>query len=162
MHRRALAAALVLSAWPRHDAAAQGRAVLRVTGKLAGVGGREAAFDLPGLEALGTVQLVTRTAWTGEALQRFSGVPLARVLEAVQAEGDSLRAVALNDYAVTLPMEDATRHGAVLATRHDGVPMRVRDRGPIWLLYPWTERPELDTPVFRERAIWQLALIHVG
>ncbi|MGK7869695.1 molybdopterin-dependent oxidoreductase [Falsiroseomonas sp. E2-1-a20] len=162
MHRRALAALLTLAVWPPRDAAAQGRPVLRVTGTFAGVPGREAVFDLPRLEGLGTVPLVTRTAWTGSAPQHFSGVPLARVLEAVRAEGDSLRAVALNDYAVTLPVEDATRHGAILATRHDGVPMRVRDRGPIWLLYPWTERPELDTPVFRERAIWQLAQIHVG
>jgi hypothetical protein len=40
--------------------------------------------------------------------------------------------------------------------------MRIRDRGPVWLLYPWTERPELDTPEFRERAIWQLAQIEIG
>jgi hypothetical protein len=161
MHRRTIAALLMLSAWPRQHAAAQARPLLRVTGRL-GVPGHEVVFDLAGFEALGATTLVTRTAWTGPAPLRFTGVPLARLLEAVRAEGDSLRAVALNDYAVDLPREDAVRHGAFLATRQDGVPMRIRDRGPIWLLYPWSERPELDTPVFRERAIWQLAQIQIG
>jgi hypothetical protein len=160
--RRSLATLPLLFAWPWREAAAQERAVLRVTWLLGRAPGREAVFDLAGLEALGTAPLVTRTAWTGSAPASFSGVPLARLLEAVGAEGDTLRAVALNDYAVTLPREDATRHGAFLATRQDGVPIRIRDRGPIWLLYPWSERPELDTPVYRERAIWQLRQIDVG
>jgi hypothetical protein len=162
MLRRGLVALPLLSALPIRQPAAHSRPVLRITGTLDGVPGREAVFDLARLEAIGTARLVTRTAWTGAEPRHFSGVTLARLLAAVGAQGDRLRAVALNDYAVTLPWEDAVRHGAFLATRLDGVPLRIRDRGPVWLLYPWTERPELDTPEFRERAIWQLAQIEIG
>jgi hypothetical protein len=176
MRRRALAALSVLPLLPIHPAASQsstgadpggamrgsarGRAVLRVSGALGQPG--EADFDLAELEALGATTLATRTAWTGDATPSFTGLPLARLLEAVRAGDGDLRAVALNDYAVTVPREDAARHGAFLATRQDGVPLRIRDRGPIWLIYPWSARPELDTPAFRNRAIWQLRQIHVG
>jgi hypothetical protein len=162
MRRRGLVAcslfALFARPSPGQTQAAGGRPVLRVTGRLAG---NERSFDLAALEALGSTELQTRTSWTGTAMQRFSGVPLARVLEAVEASGSELRATALNDYAITLPVEDATRHGAFLATRLEGEPLRVRDRGPVWLIYPWTQRPELDIPLYRERSIWQLRSIDV-
>ncbi|WP_439596141.1 molybdopterin-dependent oxidoreductase [Falsiroseomonas sp.] len=137
---------------------AQGRIILRVSGRIAG-GTRD--FDLAGLEALGLQDLHTETRWTGSEVRRFSGVPLARLLQAVSAQGETLRAQALNDYAVTLPRQDADRNGALLATRQDGAPLRIRDRGPIWLIYPWTDRPELDLPIYRDRAIWQVRSIDV-
>jgi hypothetical protein len=40
--------------------------------------------------------------------------------------------------------------------------MRVREKGPIWLIYPWSARPELKTAVFNNRAIWQLRRLEVG
>jgi hypothetical protein len=77
------------------------------------------------------------------------------------ARGTLLKATALNDYEVSLPFEDATRHGAFLATRLDGQLLRVRDRGPLWILYPWSSRQELNTATYRERSIWQLRQIEV-
>ncbi|MBU8539245.1 molybdopterin-dependent oxidoreductase [Falsiroseomonas tokyonensis] len=168
MRRRSLAilpivgalAGLAAQAQPAPGTASSGpgRIILRVGGRIAG-GARD--FDLAGLEALGLEVLQTQTQWTGTEERRFSGVPLARLLQAVSAQGETLRVQALNDYAVTLPREDADRHGALLATREGGVPLRIRDRGPIWLIYPWTERPELDLPIYRERAIWQIRSIDV-
>lgn len=134
----------------------RGRIVLSVTGRNPeGVAGYR-DFDLPALEALGRETLVTRTTWTGAAEQHFAGVKLARVIGALGFVGSSMRASALNDYAVDVPMADATERGAFLATRLDGAVLRVRDRGPVWLIYPWSQRPELDVALFRERAIWQL------
>jgi hypothetical protein len=140
-----------------------GREVLRVTGRLAAPFRAEGArFDLAALEALGRVDLLTRTAWTGAQPQRFAGVPLARLVEAVGAEGPGLRGVALNDYAIRAPLADLLRDGAFLATRQDGEPLRVRDRGPVWMIFPWSQRPELDVATIRERAIWQLRRLEMG
>ncbi|MGX9963562.1 molybdopterin-dependent oxidoreductase [Roseomonas sp. F4] len=139
--------------------APSGRVILSVSGRISGA---TRDFDLAGLEALGTESLTTRSPWTGTEILRFTGVPLAVLLRAVGAQGDLLRATALNDYSVNVPRADADRHGAFLATRQDGVPIRIRDRGPIWLVYPWTDRPELDIAIFRDRAIWQLRHIDVS
>lgn len=134
------------------------RTILSVIGR---IDGAQRDFTLATLEALGIEDIVTRTAWTGPEVLRFSGVPLSRLLRACGASGTSLRIQALNDYAVTVPVEDADLNGALLATRQDGAPLRIRDRGPIWLIYPWSARPQLDAPVFRDRAIWQIRQIDV-
>jgi hypothetical protein len=140
---------------------ARGREVLQVTGRIAGPA-EGARFDLAALEALGLTDLVTRTIWTGTAPQRFAGVPLARLLAHVGAQGSALRAVALNDYAITAPVAELVQQGAFLATRQDDQPLRIRDRGPVWMIFPWSQRPELDVPAVWERAIWQLRTIAIS
>ncbi len=138
------------------------REILAVTGRVAPAHLLQGArFDLPGLEALGVETLETRTPWTGNETRRFQGVPLARLLAAVGAEGARLRAIALNDYAITADIAELVAAGGFLATRQDGQPLRIRDRGPIWLIFPWSSRPDLDTPTLRERSIWQIRRIEV-
>lgn len=133
------------------------RPILQVGGRI-GMG-EGTQFDLAGLEALGRADLVTRTAWTGNAPRRFAGIPLARLLDHVGAQGQVLRAVALNDYAITAPVAELRQHGAFLATREEDEPLRIRDRGPVWMIFPWSQRPELDVALVRERSIWQLRAI---
>lgn len=143
--------------------APSGREVLRVTGRIGEPHLPSGArFDLTALEALGLTDLVTRTAWTGAEPQRFSGVPLARLVEAVGAAGGALRGVALNDYAISAPLAELLRDGAFLATRQGGQPLRIRDRGPVWMIFPWSQRPELDVDRIRERSIWQLRRIEIA
>jgi hypothetical protein len=142
------------------DAAQRARPILQVSGRIAAPEG--VRFDLAGLEALGRADLVTRTAWTGNAQRRFAGIPLARLLDHVGSQGQVLRAVALNDYAITAPVPELLQHGAFLATREDDQPLRIRDRGPVWMIFPWSQRPELDVALVRERSIWQLRAITIA
>jgi hypothetical protein len=119
-------------------------------------------FSLETLEALGLEQIVTMTPWT-QTEHSFSGVKLGRLLLALGLrDARTMRAEALNRYATALLPEDAWQNDALLATRIDGVPMRVRDRGPIWIVFPWSSRPQLSLPEVHERAIWQLRRIEVG
>lgn len=164
LSRRLLLAGL--AGLPAAPALAQGtapaRPVLTVSGRIAPAAGTApVSFSLAEFEALGMAELVTETAWT-QGPQRFAGVPLRTLLGAIGAQGPRLRMVALNDYAVEIPAEDGERHGALLATRLAGQPMPVREKGPIWLIYPWSSRPELRTMDFNKRSIWQLRRIEVG
>ena len=34
--------------------------------------------------------------------------------------------------------------------------MGVRDRGPMWIIYPWSEHPEISDEIHHGRSIWQL------
>jgi len=120
----------------------------------------EASFDRAALRALGMVDVRTRTEWT-EGRPVFSGPRLAAVLDAAQADGERLRAVALNDYAVEIPIEDARRFDVILALEQDGAPLSVRMKGPIWVIYPWDDDPALDDPIYNSRSIWQLKAIDV-
>ena len=37
----------------------------------------------------------------------------------------------------------------------------MRERGPLWVIYPWSQHPELDDRIHRQRSIWQLTAIEV-
>ena len=133
-----------------------GEIILSVDGAIAnGNGDGSTFFDLKLLQSLPSRVLVTETPWTKEA-HTFTGVPLEALMEWVGAEGKSITAYALNDYSVEIPIEDGREHGALVVYLMDGAPMLPSDRGPIWLLYPFSERPEIQSETYYQRAVWNL------
>lgn len=135
--------------------------VLTISGAISETNGPGVAeFDRAMLERVGLSRLITWTPWTqGEVV--FEGVLARRVMAAVGATGTKLRATALNDYQCTIPLEDFERYDVLLATRMNGRIMRIRDKGPIWLVYPWSDHPELDDFLTRDKAVWQLTALEV-
>lgn len=117
-------------------------------------------FDLSSLESLGLTKILTETPWT-EGIMNFEGVLVRDVLESVDADGKSVRAIALNDYVVELPIQDFIDHDVIIATRISGQPMKIRDNGPLWIIYPWTENSELRRATYYARSIWQLKSLQV-
>jgi hypothetical protein len=153
--------ALMQPTWSAGLPVPAGKVLLKVDGEIerTNVGGA-AVFDLSLLSSLGVEPLRTVTAWT-EGEQLFEGVPLRRVLDAVGARGTRLRAVALNDYESILALDDPAAAHAFLAFKRNGDPMRVRDKGPLWIVFPWSEHPELVTERIRTWAVWQLTRLEV-
>ena len=133
-----------------------GPVILTITGKISHTNdGNKANFDLAMLEALGTTETFTETPWTKE-LGQFEG-PLARTLMAyVGATGTEITVRALNDYVSTVPVTDFLDHDVILATRRDGKIMHVRDMGPFYITYPFTDNPKLLNEVNLSRSVWQL------
>ncbi len=139
----------------------QGPVILAVTGDIAVTNqGELAAFDRVMLEALETVSLNTTTAWT-EGTVTFEGPLVRDVLALVGADGEVVTATALNDYAVDIPFSDFQDYDVLLALEMDGAPMSVRDKGPIWIVYPRDEYAELQTVEYNARWIWQLRSLNV-
>ena len=54
------------------------------------------------------------------------------------------------------------RFPVLIAFAQNGRPMPVRERGPLWVIYPLDSYSELQNPVFHARMIWQLRRIVVG
>lgn len=135
--------------------------LLTVTGRITEHGnpGR-VELDHDALVAIGLETLITRTPWT-EGEQEFTGVPAHALLEAVGATGSELQAFALNDYEVTIPLAELERYPVLIAMYRNGKRLSLRDMGPLWIVYPWSEFPELDNALTRRRSIWQLARLHV-
>ncbi|MDH4052369.1 MAG: molybdopterin-dependent oxidoreductase [Rubrivivax sp.] len=122
--------------------------------------GTVARFDLDALMQLPQTSFTTHTPWYASA-RRFTGPLLRDVLARVGAEGSTLRMTALNDYRVDVPMQDAQRHDVILALLLDGAPMAVRDKGPLFMIYPFDAQPELRSAVYYSRSVWQLSEIEV-
>ena len=132
------------------------RIILEVKGAVdSAIAGDTIEFSLDQLEALGTVEVATETPWTdGKVI--FEGVPISALLNHLGATGSEIEFVALDDYSVTIPTDDLAAYNPILATRRDGTPMRIRDKGPIWVIYPWTDFPELQNEENYAKAIWQV------
>jgi hypothetical protein len=138
-----------------------GPVVLKVSGKIGlknAVDG--AVFDDAMLDALPQKSFVTETPWIKGAV-KFTGPLLSDVLKVVNASGSNLKAVALNDYKINIPMEDAVKYGVILARQMDGKVMTIRDKGPLFVMYPFEKFPEIKTSVYFSRCIWQLQSIVV-
>lgn len=139
----------------------QGPLILTITGQITETNAEGAAeFDLEMLRALPAETIRTTTIWT-EGEQEFTGVPLQALLDHVGATGTTLRSVAINDYAVDIPASDAAEGGPILAYERNGAPMSVRDKGPLWIVYPYDSDSRFRTEVIYSRSIWQLNRIDV-
>jgi hypothetical protein len=80
---------------------------------------------------------------------------------AVGATGQRIIAIALNDYSAEVPMEDAIKYNVILALKRDGEYMPVRDKGPLFVVYPFDSDPELKSQKFYSRSVWQISRIEV-
>jgi hypothetical protein len=141
--------------------AAQGEVLLSVTGAVTETNAGDAAeFDLAMLAGFEAVEIETTTIWT-EGVQTFVGVELDDLLAAIGAEGETLRAIAANDYAVDIPVSDAVDGGPIIAYRRNGEAMSLREKGPLWVVYPFDSSPEYQSELIYSRSIWQLNRIEV-
>ena len=130
--------------------------ILTVTGSISNTNSTDKAeFDRPMLENIGMVEITTMTPWYDDEIT-FSGVPISRFMEFIDADGEQITALALNDYSVNIPIPDAEQMGAILATRIDGEILSVRDRGPIFIIYPFDSRPDLQSQTYYARSAWQV------
>jgi hypothetical protein len=151
----------IASGWAAAPMPVEDQVILSVTGAISGSdGSRRIDFDLNALEQLGLHKLRTWTPWT-EGEVEFEGVWARRLIEAVGARGTEVKARALNDYEEVIPIDDFRRYDVLLAVRMNGQLMRTRDKGPIWIVYPWSGHPELDDFATREKSVWQLNALHV-
>jgi hypothetical protein len=142
-------------------AAPKGEVVLTVTGKITNTNGDGAArFDMAMLDALEGRAATLETPWTTGKVT-FEG-PFGRsLLKAVGAEGSVLKITALNDYSANVPVEDLRDHDTILATRFNGKLMSVREKGPIFLIYPFDKEANLYTEAYFSRSVWQIKSITV-
>jgi len=167
MRLSALALALLMaisvqSAPPTAVAAEESDSLLVVTGRIAPPAATEggARFDRQALEALPQHETRTSTPWT-DGVSAFEGPLLCELLASVGAEGTVLRAKAVNDYAVDIPLEDCERYPVILALKRDGKALSRRDMGPIWIVYPRDDHPELQLETINARWVWQLIELEV-
>lgn len=130
--------------------------VLSVSGNIEAVDGTGVAtFDRDDLSRFSQHTIRTSTTWT-EGVHEFRGVLLCDVLDAVGATGSVVEARAMNDYYVEIPAEDCRTYPVLLALEQDGAPLTLRDRGPIWIVYPRDDFSELNDSLIDARWVWQL------
>ncbi|WP_425488212.1 molybdopterin-dependent oxidoreductase [Microvirga mediterraneensis] len=137
------------------------RPILTISGKI-DVTNKDntAQFDRTMLESMGLVTIETTSPWY-EGKVKFEGVLLDKLMKLVGAKGERVSVIALNDYATEIPIADFAKYNVILAIKRDGEYMPVRDKGPLFIVYPYDSNPELKSQTYYARSAWQVAKIEV-
>jgi hypothetical protein len=138
-----------------------GEVILTVSGKIGTTNAEGTAqFDRALLDSLPQHSFATSTIWT-EGTNTYSGVLLKDLLAAVGATGSSVSATALNDYQISFPAAEIGEDAPLVAYLVDGEPMSVRDKGPLWLIFPFDTNAAYRTEATYARSIWQMDRIEL-
>lgn len=148
------------STGPRVALAAQQETVLSVT-PAPGVDAVHFTDNM--LSEMPQIHFTTQTIWT-DGPQRFSGPSLMTVLDAAgvrDPEADILLG-ALNGYSATCPAELITANAPIIANRRDELPFGVREKGPLWVVFPYDADVRFRSETIYAISVWQLTDIKVS
>lgn len=139
-----------------------GPVLLSVTGQIehTNAPGR-ADLDYALLLALGPRSLQTTTPWT-DGTPVFRGVLVRDILHFLGATGEAVRATAHNDYRVEIPISDFLDYPVLLAYEMNGKRLSMRDKGPLWIVFPRDQFPEFRNRRTERKMIWQLMRLQVN
>ncbi len=138
-----------------------GEVILTVDGQIGACNATgEARFDLAMLEELPRKTVKSENPWE-EGVQSYEGVLLRDLMAFVQASGKAASFLALNDYRADIDFADFERYDVILAYKRNGEYMPVREKGPLFVVYPFAERPELKSELRYAQSVWQVARITV-
>ena len=138
----------------------EGAVLLSISGKIRHTNRQnQAAFDRAMLQALPQQTTQTLTPWS-EGVNRYQGPLGSALIQAVGAEQASMmRITALNDFSAEVPVSDFLNYPVILALQKNDRYLRIRDRGPLFVIYPFDDHPELKTELHYNRSVWQVRSI---
>lgn len=136
---------------------ASAQAILTIVDEEAGV---RLDLDEQALLELPQTEFRTSTIWTtGDIL--FSGPRLADVLELAKVGPGKLVLSAVNDYSVEMPRRFVGQDAPIVAIRMNGKPFSLREKGPLWVVFPYDSADEFKSPQHYAFSVWQLSGIQV-
>jgi len=122
-------------------------------------GADEVAYTLDQVREMPRVTIVTDTEFTDGSVE-YRGPLVRDVLKDLgMGDAETVRFTAANDYFVDIPTSDFRDYDVILATEADGVALSRRTKGPLWLMYPIADFPELRDRIYNNRLIWQVVKI---
>lgn len=147
--------------WAGELARPTGKILLTISGNIENTNeSGKAVFDIASLEKLGTVSFQTTSPWYN-GRTTFTGIPLQKLMEYVGAKGTVVKVSALNDYTTVIPLSDFKKYNAILALKINGEYMRIRDKGPLFVVYPYDSLPELNNQIYYSRSAWQVSRMNI-
>ncbi len=125
-----------------------------------GDGSTSHTFSDADLMALPQIEFTTTTIWTDGAI-KFSGPSLASVLASVGAFGGPVSMVAVNNYKVEMPRDRIQPDAPIIANRMNGSPFSIRNKGPLWVVFPFDSDHRYQSEQVYSFSIWQLTKLQV-
>jgi hypothetical protein len=115
-------------------------------------------YDRGDLAAMRTVVFRTSTIWTNGVLE-FRGVPLSEIVRQAGVDHGTVMMSAANDYVTDIPVAEIEPDAPIVAYAIDGKALTLREKGPLWVVYPYDFDTDYQTEVIFTRSVWQLTSI---
>lgn len=122
--------------------------------------GQSVTFTDADLMALPQLSFETETIWT-EGVVLFSGPSLKSVIAQASMTPGDVELYAINDYNVVLPADKIEEGAPIIANRINGAPFSVRDKGPLWIVFPYDVVSRYNTEDYFALSVWQLNRLNV-
>jgi len=157
MLKRAIAAITCWLFFVGNAMAGESNRILEITGLITD---DSVTLDFRAVHDLPITTIETSTVVT-DGIHSFTGFLMRDLLEKVQSTGETVTAIALNDYAVDIPITDFYDYDVVVAYEMDGETLMRDDKGPLWIVYPRDDHQALQDIRFDYRWVWQLYQIDI-
>lgn len=97
-----------------------------------------------------------------EETHTVKGPLLRDLIAASGATGQTITAIAADEYKADIPLTDTTTYDVIVAVSMDGKPLTIDENGPARILYPVLDIPKLkDDEAIGARAVFQLKELDV-
>jgi hypothetical protein len=136
-----------------------GKIILTVNGMISIKNlGNTAVFDRKMLEDMDSHVIRTGTPWD-VGVSDFTGSRLSKLMVATGAKGAIALITGLDGYQIELPVSDIKKFDPILAWARNGKVMSIREKGPLWLIYPFDSYSVLNGIAYSARSVWQIERI---
>jgi hypothetical protein len=146
---------LVFLLWATASGAEEHRLAIRQADKIVEI-------PMSKIEALPQIDYVALLPGMDDKPHRVRGPLLKDVLALAGFSGKKLVAIGYDRYEAEIPASDMDDYRVVAAREVDGKVLTLRNKGPLWIVYPSEAHPHLQlNPVYEARSVWQLKEITV-
>lgn len=142
----------------------QGEVILTMSGNMnSNNSGADLAFDMQTLEKVGLIEYTIDDPWQDGQQVTYTGVLVSELLKVagLNESATSLHLIALDDYAVDIPISEINQWPVMLATRRAGQYMGIDASGPTQIVFPFHSNPEIDKDTYKVQMIWNLRDIEI-
>ncbi|MGP8308608.1 oxidoreductase [Vibrio sp. YIC-376] len=92
-----------------------------------------------------------------KGMAEFTGVKLSTLLTHVYGDvPEQIDISGLNNYHAPVTRQDILRYQPILAYKKDKHYIKIRDKGPYWVIYPLNLYPELNRTQYHAQMVWQV------
>lgn len=138
-----------------------GEVILEVSGNIKVKNTDESAeFDRDMIAEFKTHEITT-TNHIASKPTVYKGFRLTDLIERVKGVGKVVRVYALDDYLAELSYADIKKYKVILATHENGRQLTIEDRGPFFVVFPFSDHPEIQHDSYYNQSVWQIKAVEI-
>lgn len=115
---------------------------------------RDAVNNLP-------QRIITTTNHITDVPITYKGPLFSDLLTQLGARGSLVTVYAWDDYSAEISTADLKKYQVILATHENDKKLTLDDRGPLFVVFPFSKHPELRNDLYYNKSVWQIRAIEV-